>query len=124
ASRSLSGFSTGSVGGVPTGTVTLSVDGGVPFSIGSLNPQGTVTFGLLKPSGGPGPYNLKATYLPTGNFQSSSGSTVLIVKPSGGGGAVATSTTISAPPITDGSVATVTVSVTALGGFASRSVSR
>src|SRR5690242_14808196 len=58
ANANLRAFAARFVGSVPTGTVLLSVDGGTPFSIGLLNSQGTVTYGLLKPSGGPGSYNL------------------------------------------------------------------
>jgi hypothetical protein len=54
-------------GGVPTGSVLLSVRGGPAFPIGTLDAQGTVTY-RLAPTGGPGDYTLFATYIPTGNF--------------------------------------------------------
>jgi hypothetical protein len=106
-------------GTAPVGTVTLSVSGGTPFSLGSLN-GGIVTY-QFRPGGGPGPYTLVATYIPTGNFLGSSASTTVIV--TSGVSKVPTTTTISAPSsMTYGSSALVTISVTSSGAFGARSV--
>ena len=72
ARKSLGAFaSTTGLGGVPTGSILLSVSGDPPFSIGTLNSQGMVST-WLNPSRGPGDYTLYATYIPTGTFLSSS----------------------------------------------------
>ena len=118
AARTLSGFASG---GVPTGTILLSISGDPAFSIGTLNAQGSVTY-LFKPTGGPGPYTLVATYVPTGTFLGSSGSANVLVTASSGGGKVTTTTSISAPPITLGSTALVTVSVMSSSSTALKSL--
>jgi len=119
-SNTLGAFISKSAGSVPTGSVTLSVDGGASFPVGTLNSQGSLMF-PLPTSGGPGDYKLFATYIPTGNFLSSSARGDLIVT-SRGGLKVPTRTTISAPSIADGAMASVTVTVASLGGFATKSI--
>jgi len=113
-----------SAGGTPIGTVQMSVSGGKPFPL-TLGGSGTASINLL-PTGGPGDYTLDATYVPTGNFQGCTAHADLTVNPfgngGGGSGPIATTLSISAPSVTDGSNAIVNVSVTSNSGTPTGSV--
>jgi N-acetylneuraminic acid mutarotase len=64
--------------GIPTGTVSLSVDGGPPITQ-TLDASGSFTFTLTGLT--VGIHNLAASYLPTGNFAASSATGTLTVNP-------------------------------------------
>jgi hypothetical protein len=99
--------------GTPTGSVSLSVDGGAATAQGLAS--GATSFTISSPS--PGSHALYATYSAQGNFGASSASGTL------GVGLGATSILLSAPPITYGSNGMVTVTVSSNSGTPTGSVS-
>ncbi len=91
--------------GTPTGSVSLSVDGGAALT--STLGGGSATFTLNRPAAGT--HALSASYAAQNGFGAGSATGTLVVNPA------VTSMTISAPPVTfpDSGVVTVTVSSTA-----------
>src|SRR5207247_5313647 len=92
--------------GMPTGTVTLTLDGGQPTSAALVN--GVATFTLASPNAAD--HSLSATYLAQGSFGGSSASGTLHVE------AAATTTAITAPSVTSGRDAPIIVTVASSSG--------
>ncbi len=102
-----------STGAVPTGDVSLSVDGNT--AVTQTLTGGATTFTLTSPSAGP--HTLSATYATQGNFLGSSASGTLNVNQA------ATTTSIAAPGITYGTDGSVTVMVSSTSGTPTGKVS-
>ncbi len=103
-----------SAGGVPTGSVALSVDGGAASSL-PLS-AGSATFSISSPSAGD--HSLGAAYAAQGNFAASSATATLHVNKASTSTAVAS----SANPSAFGQSVTLTASVTSGSGSPSGSV--
>jgi hypothetical protein len=97
---------------VPTGSVSLTVDGGAATTQSLVG--GSATFTLTSPSAGT--HLLSATYTPTGSFSGSSAAGSLIVA------AAPTSITIDAPAVTSPASGVVTVTVSSAAGTPTGSV--
>jgi hypothetical protein len=91
----------------PSGTVTLSVDGGAEQSA-TLAADGTAVFTLTSPSAGD--HTLHAAYAMQGNYGGSSADGMLHVDPA------ATSIVVSAPTVTYNADGIVTLTVSAAAG--------
>lgn len=98
--------------GTPTGTVSF-LDGTIPLGTGTLDGTGTATFSTTTLT--IGTHTINATYVPTGDFNASSGSVTEIIAALG-------SFTVSATPPTQylkgAGTVTYQVTVTSVGGFA------
>lgn len=105
--------STSSVTAVPTGTVTIAVDGTVETPTLTLS-NGTATYTFTSTT--PGTHVIQATYSGDSTFAGSSGSTTVTVAGSTSGGTF----TLSAPNIsvTQGNSGTSTVTVTSQNNYA------
>ncbi len=100
---------------IPTGNVSLSVDGGTPM-LGSVTGTGIATFTITSPS--LGNHTLNASYAAQGNFGASSAYGILSV------GSAVTATTITPPAtVTYGANGSVTVTVSSGTGTPTGSVS-
>jgi hypothetical protein len=93
--------------GTPTGTVSLSVDGGTAMTQ-PLNGSGIATFTVSGPNAGN--RNLIASYAAQGNYGASTGSGTLTVNPA------ATTMGINAPSVTYGTNGSVAVTVSSSTG--------
>ncbi len=102
-----------SFGGTPSGSVTLTVDGGSPLSQSLNNGSYTFDVGVLNA----GDHNLSASYTPTSNYTASSSTGSLHVNPA------ATSVGISAPTVTYNANGSVTLTVSSAAGTPSGNVS-
>ena len=96
-----------STAGTPTGTATLAVNGGIPFSA-TLASNGTATFNLPSPDAGD--YSLQATFAAQGNYLGSTASGMLHVNPA------ATTVTINTSTVTYSDDGSANVTVTSAAG--------
>ena len=101
-----------SAAGTPTGTVSLTVDGGLPLTGTLVN--GAATFTLTAPA--VGVHNLVAAYSAQGAFAASSALGTLTVQ-------TTTATSITAPAVTAPANGLVTVTVTSAAGIPTGNVS-
>lgn len=103
----------GSVAGVPTGIITLTVDGGAPQA--NILVNGRATFVVPTPSAGDHP--LVAAYAAQGTFAAGTANGSLHVNPIG------TTVSLTAPAITYGANGSVTVTVASVAGVPTGNVS-
>jgi hypothetical protein len=102
-----------STAGVPTGNVSLSVDGGAATAM-PVDGTGKAQFTISNP--GVGNHTLSASYALQGNFATSAGTgTLLVIAP--------TTLSISAPPVTYNTNGLVTLMVTSPSGTPTGNVS-
>jgi subtilase family serine protease len=99
---------------IPTGTVSISVDGGTPITGNTLTANGTVTYTASFTQAGT--HVISATYSGDSTHASSTGSLTLTaaVNSSGSGTFSVTATNIT---VAQGSVGTSTITVTPAGGY-------
>ncbi|TAK57791.1 MAG: T9SS type A sorting domain-containing protein [Bacteroidetes bacterium] len=102
-----------STAGIPSGNVTLTVDGGSPMSQPLTSGSTTFTVAGLNA----GEHSLNASYVAQGNFAASSTSGTIQVN------RAATTTALSAPAITYNANGTVTVTVSSSAGTPAGNVS-
>jgi subtilase family serine protease len=101
---------------VPSGNVTLIVDGGTPITGNALSSNGTVTYAATFTSAGM--HQIVAQYLGDSTHAPSTGvGSVTIAGTSSGKGTIALSSTPSTLTVTQGSSGVETITVTPAGGY-------
>ena len=104
---------TTSAAGIPTGSVSLTVDGGAPMTM-PVDATGKAQFTISSP--GIGNHSLSASYALQGNFAATGATgTLLVIAP--------TTLTISAPAVTYNANGSVTLTVTSPSGTPTGTVS-
>jgi hypothetical protein len=98
---------TSPTGGIPTGNVSFSVDGGAPLNT-ALDAAGSATFTLAGLAAGT--HSLSASYAAQSHFSASSATGTLTLNPA------TTTTAVAAPAITFPANGVVTVTVTSAAG--------